>query len=111
MRRLNKVTAHLSTSPTVVVMDERGGVVVMMYKKLVRDVTYLLLNILFGGLPDWLGADVDRTWLALAIIWDPVDRLEKDEGRDDFAVIVVFHNRGVMSDCCGTRFQGGRSGD
>lgn len=82
MRRLNKGTAHLSTSPTVAMMDERGRMVVMMYTKIVHALTYLLLNILFGGLPDRLGADVDWTWLALAIIWYPIDRLEKDGGRD-----------------------------
>lgn len=38
--------------------------------------TYLLLNVLFGGLPDRLGADVERTGLTLAIVWDPVHRLE-----------------------------------
>lgn len=38
--------------------------------------TYLLLNVLFGGLPDWLGADVERTGLTLAIVGDSVNRLE-----------------------------------
>lgn len=41
--------------------------------------SYLLLNVLFGGLPCWLGADVDWTWLTLAIIRYPVDRLKETE--------------------------------
>lgn len=41
---------------------------------------HLLLNIVFGGLPGRLGADVDRTRLALAIIWYSIDRLERASG-------------------------------
>lgn len=41
--------------------------------------SYLLLNVLFGGLPCWLGADVDWTWLTLAIIRYPIDRLKVTE--------------------------------
>lgn len=39
-------------------------------------VTYLLLNVLFGGLPHWLGADVEGTGLTLAIVWEPIYRLK-----------------------------------
>lgn len=53
---------------------------VMTYGDLCHTVSYLLLNVLFGGLPGWVGADVDGTRLALAIVWYPVDRLEEAEG-------------------------------
>lgn len=46
---------------------------VMTYGEEGHTVSYLLLNILFGGLPGRLGADVDGTRLALAVIWNPVD--------------------------------------
>lgn len=49
----------------------------MTYGEDCHTVSYLLLNILFGGLPGWLGADVDGTRLALAVIWYPIDRLEE----------------------------------
>lgn len=54
-------------------MDGRGRLVVMTYGEDCHTMSYLLLNVLFGGLPGWLGADVDGTWLALAIIWYPID--------------------------------------
>ncbi|TNN87288.1 hypothetical protein EYF80_002490 [Liparis tanakae] len=56
--------------------------------------THLLLNVLPGALPGRLGADVDGARLALAIVWDPVDRLK--ETRDRFridAFVVVLTNR------------------
>lgn len=45
----------------------------MTYGEDCHTVSYLFLNVLFGGLPGRLGADVDGTRLALAIIWYPVD--------------------------------------
>lgn len=41
-------------------------------------VTYLLLNVLFGGLPHRLGADVEGTGLTLPVVREPVDRLMTD---------------------------------
>lgn len=41
-------------------------------------VTYLLLNVLFGGLPHRLGADVEGTGLTLPVVREPVDRLMRD---------------------------------
>ena len=73
MWRLNGVTSHQSMSLIVFMMDERGGQVVMTYGKCGLTVIYLLLNILFGGLSGRLGADVDGTRLALAIIWYAID--------------------------------------
>lgn len=60
-------------SVIVFMMDERGGLVVMTHGKYHHTETYFFLNILFGGLPGRLGAEVDRTRLALAIIWYPID--------------------------------------
>ncbi len=82
MRKLNKATAHQSASPTVVMMDGRGRLAVMTYGENCHTASYLLLNILFGGLPARLGADVDGTRLALAIVWYPVDRLQEMKKRD-----------------------------
>lgn len=61
----------------------------MTYGEDCHTMSYLLLNVLFGGLPGWLGADVDGTWLALAIIWYPIDRLEEMEG-DVLNLVFVF---------------------
>lgn len=52
----------------------------MTYGEDCHTVSYLLLNVLFGGLPGRLGADVAGTRLALAIIWYPVDGLEEAQG-------------------------------
>lgn len=43
-------------------------------------VIYLLLDVLFGGLPHRLGADVEGTGLTLAIVWEPIYRLKETGG-------------------------------
>lgn len=83
MRTLNKGAAHQSASPTVPVMDGRGRLVVMTYGRGRGGspaAAYLLLNVLFGGLPHWLGAEVERTGLTLALVWEPVHRLKAEGG-------------------------------
>lgn len=44
---------------------------------------YLLLDVLFRGLPARCGADVDGTRLTLAVVWDAIDRLQETDGRMD----------------------------
>lgn len=64
----------------------------MTYGEDCHTVSYLLLNVLFGGgLPARLGADVDGTRLALAIIWYPVDRLQeaKETTCDNFVFVLM----------------------
>lgn len=68
-------------------MDGQGGLEVMTYGADCHTVSYLLLNVFFGGLPGWVGADVDGTRLALAIVWHPVDRLEETEGETLFCFV------------------------
>lgn len=57
---------------------------VMTYGGDCHTVSYLLLNVLFGGLPDRLGADVYGTRLGLAIVWYPIDRLKGTEADEFF---------------------------
>lgn len=52
----------------------------MTYGEDCHTVSYLLLDVLFGGLPGRLRADVAGTRLALAIVWYPIDRLEEAQG-------------------------------